>query len=96
MSEIYRVAIHHANDNGYIEYDPATKTIKVILADDGKRRQVEAFLSTKHVIRMAQKTLRDFKDAVAVPTESVEQLKLALTRLWEHTGVYVDWSRPLA
>lgn len=96
MTEMFRVAIHFRNDNGYIEYDPNTKQIKVLLADEGKRQEVEKYLAAEHFIRSANKTLVDFQPAKTIPYENVEQLKLALTRLWENTGVLVDWSRPVA
>lgn len=96
MGETYRVAIHHDSDCGYIEYNPATKEVKVVLGDAAKRREVEAFLNNRHALREAQKGLRDFRDLSAVPTESLAVLKLALTRLWQKTGVLVDWSRPVS
>jgi len=95
MGEVYRVAIHHENDCGYIEYDSATKKIKVVLDDAAIRRSVEAFLNKAHVIREAQRGLCDFRELTAVPAESVASLKLVLTRLWQNTGVLVDWSRPV-
>ncbi len=94
MEEIYRVAIHHDNDCGYIEYDPETKKVTVMLADAVTRKAVETFLHSRHLLRQAQR-LRDFKDLTAVPTESLAFLKLALTMLWQQTGVFVDWSRPV-
>lgn len=95
MGEVYRVAIHHDNDCGYIEYDIETRLAKVVLTDAAKRRAVEAFLQSKQALREAQGTLRDFRDLTAVPTESLAALKLALTQLWQQTGVFVDWSRPV-
>lgn len=95
MGELYRVAIHHDNDCGYIEYDLDVKSITVYLSDALKRSAVEAYLGTRHVIPTAQNTLRDFKELFVVPNENQAALKLALTRLWEHTGVLVDWSRPV-
>lgn len=96
MNEVFRVAIHHRNDNGYIEYDLTTKKMNVVLADETKRQEVEKYLASEHTIRTAQKTLIDFEAAKTIPGESIEKFKLALTRLWENTGVLVDWSRPVA
>lgn len=94
MGEIYRVAIHYDNDCGYIEYDVETKNVKVMLADAVTRKTVEAFLHSEHLLREAR-TLRDFQDKTALPSESLASLKLALTQLWPQTGVFVDWSRPV-
>jgi hypothetical protein len=38
--------------------------------------------------------LQTFHAKTVVPTDSLDSFKLALTRLWQHTGIYVDWSRP--
>ncbi len=95
MGEKYRVAIHHDNDCGYIEYDIETKKVTVVLADAVTRKTVEAFLHSEHLLREAQRTLRDFREKTAIPTESLAALKLSLTSLWQQTGVFVDWSRPV-
>jgi hypothetical protein len=95
MGEVYRVAIHHDNDCGYIEYDPDTKKVRVVLDDAVKRRAVESFLQSNHIIRVAQRTLRDFREFTVAPNQDLGTLKLVLTRLWQDTGVLVDWSRPV-
>ncbi|MBP2641807.1 MAG: hypothetical protein H6Q66_2758 [Firmicutes bacterium] len=95
MENLFRVGIHYLNDYGYIEYDPNTKKAFVKLADNTKRQEVETYLSTEHVFRVAHKTLLDFEELKTVPTESLENFKLCLTRLWEATDVLVDWSRPI-
>lgn len=96
MNDLFQVAIHYDRDNGFIEYDCVSKQIKVQLEDEAKRREVEAYLSTTQIIRAAQHTLVDFTEWQAVPNEDVRTLQLALARLWETTGVHVDWSRPVA
>ena len=95
MGELFRVAIHHDNDCGYIEYDPDVRQITVVLDDAAKRGEVEAFLRRKHVIRVAKHSLRDFTESTGFPAESLDFLKVVLTSLWEDTGVLVDWSRPI-
>jgi hypothetical protein len=95
MGEIFRVAIHHDDDCGYIEYDPATRKINVVLGDAVKRGEVEAFLSKKHVMRIAQQTLLEFKESTGFAADSLANLQIILTHLWEQTGVFVDWSRPV-
>ena len=95
MENVYRVGIHYLNDYGYIEYDQDTKKVFVKLADDIKRQEVENYLRSEQVFRVAHKTLLDFEELKTIPTENLENLKLCLTRLWEATGVLVDWSRPL-
>ncbi len=94
MGELYRVAIHYNNDCGYIEYDLETKSVKVMLADAVTRKTVEAFLHSKQLLREAL-TLREFQDKIALPTENLALLKSSLTMLWQQTGVFVDWSRPV-
>ncbi|HMM23063.1 MAG TPA: hypothetical protein PKA10_20330 [Selenomonadales bacterium] len=96
MDQIFRVAIHHDNDCGYIEYNPVTKKVKVALENLTKRDAIAAFLNSPQVIPAAGSTLRDFKSLSFVPIENLTALKLALTHLWRHTGVLVDWSRPVS
>jgi hypothetical protein len=92
---IFKVVIHFAAEYGQINYDVVDKTVQVVLEDAVKRQAVEKYLSGPHVIKNADgPDLRTFHDKSLVPTESLDSFKLALTRLWHHTGVYVDWSRP--
>ena len=37
----------------------------------------------------------DFTTEKINPLADVKSLKTALTRLWNQTGVHVDWSRPV-
>lgn len=94
MAEVFRVAIHHDDDCGYIEYDSDTRKLKVVLDDPAKRGEIEAFLSKAQIIREAQ-TLLEFKEATVLPTDSVGTLKAVLGQLWQNTDVFVDWSRPV-
>jgi PleD family two-component response regulator len=95
MEDLFRVTIHYNNDYGYVEYSPATKSVKVVLDDDSKREVVEKYLTTEQTIQNAQTGLLDFVEVTAVPSDSLEMMKLALTRMWGKTGVLVDWSHPV-
>lgn len=95
MADLFRVAVHYGNDNGYIEYDSVNKKVNVALVDESKRREAEEFLTRTHVIGVPQSNIRDFKDETVEPLKDIESFKLVLTRLWENTGVHVDWSRPV-
>ncbi|MPM49496.1 hypothetical protein SDC9_96226 [bioreactor metagenome] len=94
MADVYRVAVHYGNDNGFVEYNLETKTIKVDLANDAKRREAEEYLAKEHLIAVAQDGIRDFKDQKVIAAQDVESFKLALTRIWEAIDLHVDWSRP--
>lgn len=96
MQKNFKVAVQHNNQCGYVEYDQADKTIKVVFDNTATRQIIEDYLASEHVIRVAGTGLLDFENATVRPAESVEQLKIALTRIWEKTGVHVDWSRPVA
>lgn len=95
MNQVFRVAVHYESDNGYIQYDPATKTAAIELANPGKCREVMEYLTSTKTLRAARHTLVDFEEWQAIPTESLEYFKVALSRLWETTGVHIDWSRPV-
>ena len=93
--DIHKFVIHFAAEYGQVEYDAQNKTFRVLLSDEQKRQAVEKYLSQSHVIQHADgKDLQTFNAKPVMPVESLESFKLALTRLWQHTGIYVDWSRP--
>lgn len=93
--ENFSVAISYRGSLGWVEYDEATRKVIVNLGDaDGKAR-AEKFLTTTHEIKIPHETLLDFTAETIDPTANVDSLKIVLTRLWEATGVHVDWSRPV-
>ncbi len=95
MENIYSVAISYGNDLGYIDYDVENKSAQVTLANDEGKKKTEDFLSKVHEIEVPHETLLDFTTEKISPLENVKSFQLTLTRLWEATGVHVDWSRPV-
>lgn len=95
MENTYCVAIHFNEDIGYVEYNEVERKANVVLGDELKKTAVEEFLAKVHEIRVPQETVRDFADKKVDALADLESFKLALTRLWGQTGVYVDWSRPV-
>lgn len=95
MENIFRVAVHQNEDLGYIEYTVDTKTVKVVLHNPDTVAAAEAFFAAEHEVQVPHDTLRDFTTEKIHPLSSLENFKLMLTRLWESTDIYVDWSRPV-
>lgn len=95
MDEVFKVGIHFGDEFGHIEYCPAEKKVAVILDNAEKREAVEKYLLTEQIINTAQHSLLDFKEMANNPVADLNIFKLALTRLWNKTGVLVDWSRPV-
>lgn len=95
MKENFSVAISYKDNLGYVEYDSTTKKIIVVLGDDEGKRKTEDYLSTVHKIAVPHETLLDFTEEEINPQADELSLQIALTRLWEDTGVHVDWSRPV-
>ena len=95
MTENFSVAISYGENLGYVEFDETTKKIIVVLGDEEGKKKAENFLSQVHEIKIPHKTLLDFTAEKIAPQADAESLKLVLTRLWENTGVHVDWSRPV-
>ena len=95
MENTYSVAISFGDDLGYVEYDVENKTAQVVLANDEGKQKTEDFLKAVHEIEIPHNTLLDFTVEKINPLESVKNFQLVLTRLWEATGVHVDWSRPV-
>ena len=95
MNEKFSVAISYGENLGYVEYDDAQRKVIVVLGDEEGKRKAEDFLTQIHEIKIPHETLLDFTAEKINPQADVESLKIALTRLWEATGVHVDWSRPV-
>ncbi|MBR0260598.1 MAG: hypothetical protein IJQ85_02280 [Selenomonadaceae bacterium] len=95
LLENFSVAISFKGSLGWVEYDEATKKVLVTLGDDEGKILAEKFLTTPHEIKIPHETLLDFTTENIDPNLSAENLKIVLTRLWEATGVHVDWSRPV-
>jgi len=93
--ENYSVAISYKENLGYIEYDAENKTASVTLAEDEGKKLTEDYLSQVHEIEIPHETLLDFTAEKINPLADVKSFQIALTRLWEATGVHVDWSRPV-
>jgi hypothetical protein len=92
---MFKVAIHYgADDRGYVAYDTETKELSVSLPNQEWADKVSAFLKQDHSIAHAM-GLDTYQELDIDPLESLGNLKLALTRLWEATEVQVDWSRPV-
>ena len=95
MANVYSVAISYGDDLGFIEYDIDDKSALVTLENEDGKLKVDNFLSKVHSIALPHETLLDFTIEQINPLENVENFKIAITRLWEETGVHVDWSRPV-
>lgn len=93
--ENFSVAISFKGSLGWVEYDEASRKVIVELDDAEGRRLAEEFLTTPHEIKIPHETLLDFTAEMIDPNANAESLKIVLTRLWEATGVHVDWSRPV-
>ena len=95
MEKNFSVAISYRDNLGYVEYNAAEKKINVVLNDEEGKKKTEDFLSQVHVIAIPHETLLDFTEEEITPTSDVESFQIVMTRLWESTGVHVDWSRPV-
>lgn len=96
MADLYKVVIRNDMDYGYVQYNTETKELEVVLKDEAKREQVKQYLTARQTLMAPQQTLLDFCEHTMVPVDNVDNLKLALTRLWNHTGILVDWSHPIS
>ena len=95
MKENFSVAVSYGEDLGYIEFDEESKKVNVVIDNEVAKRKAEEFLSKIHEVKIPHKTLLDFTTEKFNPQSDAESLKIVLTRLWENTGVHVDWSRPV-
>lgn len=100
MENVFRVAISRYDlkdysDVGYIEYNIADKKADIFLKSEEAVQTVKNFFAKALTMQIPHKTAHDFTQVTINPLESLENFKLALTRLWENTNIYVDWSRPV-
>ena len=95
MEKNFSVAISYGENLGYVEYDETEKKVKVVLGDEEGKKKAEEFLSRVHEIKIPHETLLDFTSDKFDAAESAGSLKIVLTKMWEETGVHVDWSRPV-
>lgn len=92
---IFKVVAHTGdNNNGYIEYNTETKELGVHLNDEAVNERAREYLTTEKVLHQYT-DLSKYKTISAVPTSSLEMLKLAMCYMWRATGVHIDWSRPV-
>ena len=95
MSDTYSVAISYGDVLGWIDYDAASRSATVNLADEKGRAAVEDFLAADHEVEVPHETLMDFTKETVTPLADRKSFELALTRLWNEKNVQVDWSRPV-
>ena len=73
---IFKVAAHTGdNNNGYIEYNTETKELGVHLNDEAVNERAREYLTTERVLHQYT-DLSQYKTISAVPTSSLETLKL--------------------
>ena len=91
----FAVTLNFNCNYGYIVYDLESKKASVMLAAQDAKNKIEEYLKKPVTMDIALgATIRDFKTVTVNPLESVENFKAALTRLWNSTGVRVEWSMP--
>ena len=92
----YAVTLNYQCNYGYVEYNAESKTASVKLDVAEARATVEKYLLTPLTLDVPQgETIRDFVTKNLEPLASLENFKVALTRLWGKTGVRVEWSMPV-
>ena len=94
-NNFFSVAIHYGDTLGYIEYDGEARKAEVTLPDEEGKRRAEEYLAKEHEIAVPRETLLDFETRVIDPLADVRSFQIAMTRIWEATEIYVDWSRPV-
>ena len=91
----FAVTLNFNCNYGYIVYDLESKKASVMLAAQDAKNKIEEYLKKPVTMDIALgATIRDFKTVTVNPLESVETFKAAMTRLWNSTGVRVEWSMP--
>lgn len=100
QNKTFNVAISNFNyssyrDVGYLEYDLIQKTVKVFLKSEELVARAQKYFASDLTIQVPHETMHDFTTVTIQPLADLASFKLSLTRLWENTDIYVDWSRPV-
>lgn len=91
----FAVTLNFNCNYGYIVYDLKNKQASVKLAAQDAKAKIEEYLKKPITMDIAiGSSIRDFKTVTVNPLEDVEAFKAAMTRLWNSTGVRVEWSMP--
>lgn len=91
----FSVTLNFNCNYGYIVYDLKNKTASVKIAAQDAKEKIEEYLKKPVTMDIAiGSTIRDFQTVTVNPLENVEAFKAAMTRLWNSTGVRVEWSMP--
>lgn len=89
-----KVPISKFRQRGFVEYDPRSKELTVEFPDEDVRLEVEGHLTTAQAYRIPEsQELDDFREELAVPTDSLMHMELALSALWSHTEAFVHWDK---
>lgn len=93
---LYKVSLNWEGNYGYVAYDTVTREIFALINDAPEiARKVEEYLSKPHTMDLPDgDNVRSFSSFTIEPSENVDSFKRALTRLWNSTGVLVEWSLP--
>ena len=70
MSDTYSVAISYGDVLGWIDYDVASRSATVNLADEKGRTAVEEFLAADHEVEVPHETLMVSVHTVILPSQS--------------------------
>lgn len=95
LQNAYRVAVHYNEVLGYVEYREDERAATVVLDDVSKKAETEVYLAQARQIRVPKESLLEFETRTIQPLRSLEEFKLAMTRIWGEIGLHVDWSRPV-
>lgn len=96
MPELYKVTFNVGSTYGYIAYDQAEKSVSVHYPDQATVATIQKWLSEEHEINTPDKggSTTDFSPKRYLAARSLHDFETVLTRIWQHTGIHIDWSLP--
>lgn len=95
MDQWVYFALHYGdNERGFLQYNKETKEFEVHLPEEQWVQRVKEYLTKIHTIKHAT-GLNTYDELTIEPLSSLDNLKLALTRMWENNKVQVDWGIPV-
>lgn len=89
-----RVAIHHEEQYGWVDYDPISKEVMVTHPNELVSNTVRHYLKQDREMTFPanNEQIGNRIQRVITPLDSASNLEMALVEMFHATGVHVNWS----
>lgn len=89
-----KITISHGGKYGSIAFDPVNKSVAIVLEDSAVKSIILNYLQKEHIINTPDQSATKFSNKKYYAFDSLDSFNVVMSRMWENTGVHVDWSIP--